>query len=974
MISNEIHPLPESSCIWLERHAPELLETLQRTWIMYCEAVLTEGLSVPQNADFVACLVRVWAYSDFVAELCVREPVLLADLLEQGDLHRDYRAQEYREHLQAVMARVRDEEHLMDVLRHQRKREMLRIAWRDLAGWAGLQETLRDLSLLADACVDTALDRIYTWACRDWGTPYSETGQQQRLVVLGMGKLGAYELNFSSDIDLIFAFPEHGSTRNNKAISNEEFFTRVAQRLIHVIGTGTYQGRVYRVDMRLRPYGESGPLVMCFDAVEDYYQSQGREWERYAMIKARVIGGDLVAGNQLIRMLRPFTYRRYLDFGAFESLREMKIMIAQEVARKGMESNIKLGPGGIREIEFIGQAFQLIRGGREAELQVRGIVPVLKLLARKKYLPVFVTEQLLHAYEFLRRVENRLQALADEQTHTLPDEEPEQKRLALAMGYADWNAFTRALHRHRQHVQEHFEQIFAAPQAEKQTAMDSEWFALWQDSIERAAAVSLLQENGYEDPEYVLGLLRGFHESSAYRARSEQGQARIDHLMPLLLGAIVGAEHQDECLLRIINMLEAIAGRSAYLSLLVENPMALSQLVRLFTISPWIAELLSQHPVLLDELLDPRALYAPLSRVDLNEEMRSLLEQVDADDLEQQMERLRYFKQSGILHVAAADVAGVMPLMVVSDHLTEIAEVVLEKVLDIARGTFVRRHGRPSCLVEGKIDYPGFAIIGYGKLGGIELGYGSDLDLVFLHDSRGEQQFTEGPKVIDNGMFFARLGQRIIHILNAHTPSGILYEVDMRLRPSGASGLLVSDMEAYAHYQREEAWTWEHQALVRARHVAGDQRIAQQFWRIRTEILCKERDPARLQQEVRDMRERMRSELGGKDPERFDLKQGHGGIADIEFLVQYLILRWAYREPDLCMYTDNIRQLQALGDKGILSASEVQRLSDAYRAYRARGHHLVLQDAPAIVPAAEFRPERGAVTAAWERIMTESPD
>ncbi len=936
-------------------------------------AALTYGIQLPELPDKTD---MVWACSDWLAEQCVRYPQMLDDLLCSGDLRRAYLPGEYHNKCLATVNGANNEQTLGAALRHTARREKVRIAWRDLAGWADLDETLRELSWLADACLDAALQRLHEWLREEQGTAHNSDGVPQHLMVLGMGKLGGSELNFSSDIDLIFTYPEDGQADGPRHLSNQEYFTRLGQRLINAMSDITAEGYVFRVDMRLRPYGESGPLAVSFDALEEYYQTHGREWERYALIKARAVAGDVAAGEQALQRLRPFVYRRYLDYGTFEALREMKDMIRREVERKGLHGNIKLGPGGIREIEFIGQAFQLIRGGREPALQSRQILRTLEQLAERGHLPHYVSHDLREAYIFLRRAENRLQELADQQTHTLPVEPIPRAQLAVAMNYADWESFSHALDQHTKRVQEYFDQVFVAPQThEHSTVSDTpDLNALWQGNLNEIQAHSVLATAGFDDPAEASRLCARLREGHTYRALSNQGRARMDRLMPLLLGAISATPHPTTTLLRLIQILEAIARRTAYLALLAENPLALSQLVKLCAASPWITRLLARQPVLLDELLDPRTLYAPLNRHALERDLAERLSAIADDDLEQQMETLRQFKQAAVLHVAAADVAGAMPLMVVSDHLTDIAEVVLTQALWLAWNHLTARHGVPQYTLDGVTHNAGFAIIGYGKLGGIELGYGSDLDLVFLHDSAGDQQHSSGQqssgqKAIDNAVFFARLGQRIIHILSAQTPSGTLYEVDMRLRPSGTSGLLVSNLAAYADYQCNEAWTWEHQALVRARVVAGSATCATTFNELRHEILARHRDTAVLRKEVAEMRKRMRAELGLHQAGYFDLKQQQGGIADIEFMVQYGVLAWTSDHPALADFTDNIRQLQGFAAAGLMPEHDVQQLSNAYRAYRAALHRLTLQEEPAQVSDTEFRDERAAVTRLWHAVM-----
>lgn len=937
---------------------PPLRGQVALYWERYSAATQDAGLPLPRHPETLRMLARTWAYSGFIAHNCIEHPELLQELLESGDLLLGYAPDRHRRQTTRALARVCGDGELDRVLRRLRRREMLRIAWRDLAGWATLDETLHELSWLAEALIDGALGQLHAQLVQTWGTPHGAgNSAPQSLIVLGMGKLGAYELNFSSDIDLIFAYPEEGSTRGRRArVSNEEFFTELGKKLVQCLSTPTEDGFVFRTDMRLRPFGSSGPLVMSFEQMEDYYQSQGREWERYAMIKARPVAGDRERGYQLLKALRPFIYRRYLDFNVFESLREMKAMINQEVAKRDLEDNIKLGPGGIREIEFIGQTFQLIRGGREPALQEQQLLRILHRLAAAGHLPAEAVAELDGAYRFLRRVENRLQMTADQQTHQLPTDEMGRLRLAHSMGFPQWEPFAATLAEHRARVQRHFNQVFNVPRQAAATAREQpaqDFTVLWTGALAPPQAAALLVKAGFSDGEELcrrLGLLR---DSYTYRTLSPRGRTRMDRVIPLLLDRAAAAPQPDITLIRLLDLVEQIARRTAYLALLGENTVVLEQLVRLCAASPWISDLLARQPLLLDELIDPRTLYAPLDRAALERELWTVLETIAPDDVEQQMEALRHFKQSNVLRVAAADVMEVMPLMVVSDHLTEIAEVVLAAVLKLAASHLMQRRSATGATLD-----RGFAIVAYGKLGGIELGYGSDLDLVFLHAADHDTALAQQ---------YARLAQRIIHLLNTHTPSGILYEVDLRLRPSGSSGLLVSSLAAFEEYQRESAWTWEHQALVRARAVAGDPTVADEFRRIRTETLARPRDPEVLRREVSDMRERMRRELSRGGAGRFDLKQDRGGIADIEFIVQYAVLRWGHGHPQLLRWTDNIRLLETLAQLGLLPPDDAHALIDAYRAYRARVHRLALQEQEgSVVDAADFTASRAAVARAWD--------
>ncbi|MCB1874374.1 MAG: bifunctional [glutamate--ammonia ligase]-adenylyl-L-tyrosine phosphorylase/[glutamate--ammonia-ligase] adenylyltransferase [Chromatiales bacterium] len=935
-------------------------------WERYCENAERVGIVPPERGPLFDSLIHVWAYSEFVAKACARRPEMLAELLQSGDLLVDYDSDRHRIGLRRRLRDLQNPQQLARELRRFREREMVRIAWRDIAGWAEVEETLVDVSRLAEVCVDEALGLLQAWQEQHWGRPRDARGNVLHLLVIGMGKLGAYELNFSSDIDLIFAFPGSGDTDGPRSISNEEFFTRVARDLMDTIGSTTADGFVFRVDARLRPFGDSGPLVLSFGAMEDYYQSQAREWERYAMVKARPISGEPQDRKRLMDTLRPFVYRRYLDFGAFESLREMKAMIVQELERRDMGDNVKLGLGGIREIEFIGQAFQLIRGGRVPELRERSILAILARLPRLGLLPEYASQQLIGAYRFLRLTENRLQQWRDRQTHILPEDPVARRRLAASLGFPDWKTFQRALNHHRERVHAQFDQVFAAPQENADAAQDG-LAAAWAAPVGDAAAIGVLQRAGFTEGAAVLGQLENLRSSHISRAMSAVGQARLDRLMPLLLGAVAATAHPDETLRRVLGLVEHILRRSSYLALLADNPLALSQLVRLSDASPWIVRLLTRYPLLLDELLDPRTLYAEPSRAEREAELALLLQRLDDDDLEQQMERLRQFAKGNALRVAAAEITEVLPLMKVSDQLSEIAEVVLVEALGLAWQQLEKRHGSPRC--QGYT--PGMAVLAYGKLGGLELGYGSDLDLVFIHDSQGADAYTDGAKPIPNEVFFARLGQRIIHLLETPTAAGMAYEVDMRLRPNGNAGALVASLDTFDRYQHSEAWTWEHQALVRARVVAGKPTLGERIEAVRQDVLSQPREAGELRQKVVEMREKMRAELGSRKPGVFHLKQDEGGIADIEFMVQYGALLWAWKYPSLIRYTDNIRILEALASAGLMSPQDSLDLADAYRAFRGAVHRNSLQELPGEVAESALADQRDKVRKIWSRWMAD---
>ena len=919
---------------------------------------------------------RAFVLSDFLRETAGRYPQLIAALCETGALQRAPDRDECLADWRAEAGEVADEDGLMKALRRFRRRYMFRVIWRDLLGLASLEETFHSMSCLAEICIEEALDWLYRDSCRQWGTPVGRaSGTPQRLVVLAMGKLGAGELNVSSDIDLMFAFPENGQTQgaNIRTMENQQFFVRLGQRLVQVLDKPTAEGFVFRTDMRLRPYGNSGALALSFAAMETYYQDQGRDWERYAMIKARAVAGDLDAGEALMAALSPFVYRRYIDFSAFESLRAMKAMISREVRRKGLEDNIKLGAGGIREVEFIVQAFQLIRGGKDRDLQSRQLLPVLAALGRHQLLPAEVIDSLAGAYRFLRRTEHALQGIADRQTQSLPQEPLDQWRVAEIMGFPAWDDFLETLRQHRETVSYHFANIIAAePEEEALGAVDETWSELWNGELDSESAIDWLTRQGYETPEDSFRRLTTLRKGRPVRTMQTQARQRLNRFMPVLLQALVAVERPSLTLERVLLLVEAVLRRSAYLVLLNENPAALEQLVRLCGASPWIAEQLADTPLLLDELLNSESLYSPPQKAELQDDLRQQLLRIPEDDLESQMECLRHFKKAHVLRVAASEVRGTLALMKVSDYLTWIAEVVLEHVVVLAWTGLVDRHGRPQSDQDTGSDI-GFAVIGYGKLGGIELGYTSDLDLVFIH-SASPMGATDGDKPIDNAVFFTRLGQRIVHILSTQTPSGQLYEVDMRLRPSGNSGLLVSGFDAFERYQYEGAWTWEHQALVRARWVAGSARVGERFEALRAAVLCHRRDVEALRREVVQMRDKMRQALATPtvaegSPSVFHLKQDPGGIIDIEFMVQFLILAWACNHPELTRYSDNIRQLETLRDCAILDTDVVERLIDIYIAMRSTIHRRALQKQNSQVGADQFVGERRYVVDCWTRTM-----
>ncbi len=894
---------------------------------------------VAAHRDASSELARTLALSEFATETAVTRPDAFVALLESGAYERSPPV----DFVGSALDPVTDVDALKSQLRRLRNAAMLHIIWHDLNGRADVAETTQSLTRLADQLIDAAVTRLYAWSVARDGQPIGADDVEQRLVVIALGKLGAGELNLSSDVDLIFAYPEDGETRTGER-TNQQFFIRLAQQLVQVLDAITVDGFVFRVDMRLRPYGDSGALVLSFDALERYYEEQGRDWERYAWIRARPCAGDVAAGRRLIDDLRPFVFRRYLDFGAIQALREMKGRIDAERSRAAMRDDVKLGPGGIREVEFTAQMHQLIWAGRQPALQCSGVVETLEALATQRLLPRDRADRLAAAYRFLRNVEHRLQAIRDEQTQRLPVSDLDRARVAAGMGFADFARFVTALDVHRSHVSDAFQSLIQDAEPPSQR-----WRQPWLAG-DAAALAGELATAGFGDAGELTGLLRGLCTTRDRPWVGGEGRARLDALIPSLLTEAEKTARPALALARLVPLLEATLRRSAYYVLLLENPAALRLLVEICAASRWLADALALHPALLDELLDPALLYTVPDIDALRLDLRARLRVAD-DGEEAQLEVLRTFKEAHEFRAAACEVRGILPLMNVSDYLTFLAEVILQEALQIAwRRTAETLSAPPDA----------FAIVGFGKLGGLELGPGSDLDIVFVHDLDAR-----------HNRFLHRFVRRLLHVLMARTHSGGLYEIDTRLRPSGQAGTMVSSLAAFAQYQSRDAWVWEHQALVRARPVAGDAAVRAEFVRIRRDILCRVRDREQLRAAIIDMRRRIADSAHGL----VDIKREPGGIVDIEFMVQYLVLAWAAEHPALADWTDNVRILEAAAGVGLLEAKTATALKDAYLALRAERHREAL-DIPDDGRAREILDRYGVlIRQQWNALlMPDTPD
>ncbi len=844
-------------------------------------------------------------------------------------------------------ADIVDEASLKRALRFCRKAVLSRLILRDLNGLADLKEVMLTTSMLAEVSLHTANSYLASWLSEDYGQPevsIINPESRQSLMIIGMGKLGGYELNVSSDIDLIFTYESSGRTDGENPLSHQEYFTKLAKRLIHVIDDLTADGFVFRVDMRLRPFGSEGALVCSFDALEQYYQKYGREWERYAWIKGRVITGDA----SVERLLRPFIYRKYLDYGALANMRDLKKQIQDEVYRKDLHDNIKLGRGGIREIEFIAQAFQLMRGGQEHVLQVRPTLTALNHLAQIGHLSQTVVDSLSEAYVFLRNLEHRLQYYEDKQTHELPTDDQVRAVIVKALGYADWAELITHLSRYRQFVAKQFDAVFAYDM--EPAVQDSATLAVWQQQLEVTVAKERLSGLGYQDPEAAYGYLDSFRKNHRYKHLPEVSVKRLDLLMPSVIEICGKRNNANACLQRMVDLIETICRRASYLAFFAEYPQVLGRLVAMVGASPWIASYLSQHPILLDSMTENASFDAEtgFDIASLEAEITEKMQWLEGDT-EQQMNALREFQQQQLFAMARKDVIEDLPLQILSDQLCQLADLILRVVVKVVWPMIKGAH----------LDQPKFAIIAYGKHGGRELSYLSDLDLVFIYDD----DHPEAREV------YSRFGMRIINWLNTMTSSGILYETDMQLRPDGNSGLLVISIQGFERYQREKAWVWEHQALTRARFAVGDEAVGQAFEKVREEILLQPRDLDDLKAKVLDMRERMKGAYRYVEG-LFDLKKSLGGMVDIEFIVQYLVLAYAHKYPELLKNAGNLNILMTCSKVGLIPETLAKSAAGAYLELRKQQHAIRLQGtADAKVPEASMQTLVDNVRSLWQFVF-----
>ncbi|MEM9242429.1 MAG: bifunctional [glutamate--ammonia ligase]-adenylyl-L-tyrosine phosphorylase/[glutamate--ammonia-ligase] adenylyltransferase [Pseudomonadota bacterium] len=903
----------------------------------------------PEDERFTTQLKNVLLASNFAYSQWFARPKNLITLYESNDFNRLANRSRLSTLLQQRFESCHDINTLKQQLRHFYHYQLIRIIWHDINQLADLKTIMFNISILADVCIIQTLDFLQPYLEHDYGIPVDKKGNRQQLQVMAMGKLGANELNLSSDIDLIFCYPEEGKL--NDTLDNQQFFTRLVQQFIDVLQDLTADGFAYRVDTRLRPYGLSGAIVMSLNALVDYYQNEARDWERYAMIKVRMVYGDHEVNQRLKTILRKFTYSLYIDFSVMESLRNLKKIITKVVNSKNMTNNIKLGKGGIREIEFIAQLFQLIHGGHDYTLQVPNLLTALKHLEQKSYIKN--TTELRNAYVFLRILEHHLQAMDNQQTHSFPEDIEIQQRIALSLNIDSRQQLLLKLDHYRQIVSDYFAKVIEKPNSAMFSPKKITPSAVYNSNTFKKTAIDWQQR---------------FQEKEL----NALDKNRLLHFIAEVQKIAANYNKAETTLDRVFSIAESLLQNSEYFLVFEENPTTLLTLVALCHASAWISKQIMLHPVLLAEMLNEERLYLIPDAAHMQQSLAEQLEQIDFQHDDDVLTIFRHFRQRQVFHIAASDVMGKLDIMRVSDGLTNIAIAVLRGALAQAWEKMTDKYGYPQ-RDDGNPCAMDFIIIAYGKLGGIELSYESDLDLVFVHDAN-EQALTIRTDqfnfdAISGAQFYTRLTKELLHILSAQTSSGKLYTIDTRLRPNGLSGLPVPSFTAFAKYQQESAWTWEHQALVRARVVAGDKTLAEKFVQLRDRILSQQRDIKKLKKEVISMHKRVTQADKKQARDIFNLKKSRGGMMDIEFIAQYLVLAWSHKIPELLMFTDNIRIFETCESAGLIPRRQIDQLCNAYRDLRRTSHRLALQYLPEQVPKTEFIALRKHVRNSWKQLI-----
>jgi glutamate-ammonia-ligase adenylyltransferase len=922
------------------------------------EAALAET-GLDGDKRFVEELQRLALASNYAATQLGKYPDLLNELHHCTDWQLDEAT------LEQSLQDLVDENAIKQQLRLFRHRKMLRILYLDQCLDAAVEDTLQRLTDLADALIRQALARAEALLSAKHGQPFDQLGDPMQLNIIGMGKLGGGELNFSSDIDLICVYAEEGQLKGFGQHEHSQYFANVTRLFKKLLNDATADGFVYRVDLRLRPWGDSGPPVLSHAAFEHYYQLHGREWEQYAMVKARVITGSDSDRKYLQSILRPFVYRRYHDYRVFDGLAQLKKKIDQQARSKHELNNLKTGRGGIREIEFYVQAFQILKGGRNHSLQTPSLFQAMRVIDEQNITEHDELDTMRSAYCFLRRLENHVQMMDDQQTHDIPTNENHRQRIAIQMGFADWDALDIELQRRQAQVSSIFESLFV----QQDQASDKHDTPLHLNEIDADSHLKQVRELGFADCEDIHARLQAFYASKAFLFMSDKAKQRFHCFFPRLLKLVARQPSQLELLDKMLSLLSSIAGRSVYFELLYQHETLMEKLVDLFNGSNWIASEVTRYPMLLESILYPEHLENRFDPDYLAHSLKVQLHNISGD-IELELDVLRQFKRAHTIEIASASLADEIDSAQVANHLSQLAGIILRAVYDLAWRELTASYGSPRCRIEGETRTAGFAILAYGKLGGRELHYQSDLDIVFVHDSDGDEQVTDGDKAIDNSMFFARLGQKIISKITLLTPAGKLYEIDTRLRPDGASGMLSSPLQVFRHYQLNNAWVWEHQALVRARWIAGNPDLNAAFENIRREVIQQPRQDAELKREIVNMRQRMYEAKKPPEGETINIKHSRGCMVDIEFMVQYLVLRHANKFASLCESTDNIGLIGTLFDLGLIS-NEDRGMADVYQTYHRWLQALVIQDRPAELPRIQIEREIALVRQCWDRMFSD---
>lgn len=891
-----------------------------------------------------------------------------------------------REAMTERLASIDNADILDDAMRRLRREVMVTVAVRDITGLADFHEVVETMTALAEETLTAAVRVNARALAARFGVPCDEEGKPQDLLVVGMGKLGGAELNASSDIDLVFVYDESGETRAlgefasaRRSITNHEFFDKLARRVIASINDLDGTGFVFRVDMRLRPFGDSGPLVVSSAMLEEYLYSEGRDWERFAWLKGRVVNRAVFmeaadfsqAVKNLESLVRPFVFRKYVDFSAISALARIHEMIRAETTRReaGRDKgvNIKLGSGGIREIEFICQTFQIIRGGREPTLRGRTTAPMLAELARLGSLTPENARRLTEDYYFLRNLEHALQYVDDKQTQTMPVDPTALVDLAAMVGYTT-NALMRKLSAIRAYVGQTFDSIFHTEKPRD----DDGWPTGWRSGDESvtAALTESLGTAGFTQAEPLAQRILKMMRSRLLPARTPQAREQLARLVKSIAGKAAGwaqlresTVSPDEVFDRYLRLIEVVIGRPTYVALLNQYPDAADRVGRMLAVSRWAADYITEHPLVLDELVDLRAPriddYTPVDRSLWLEVLRARMKALDGDR-ERQLNLLRDAHHGALFHLLMADIDGRLSVERLADQLSALADAVLAAVLELAWESIPSRHR----------DYPRFAVIGYGKLGGKELGYASDLDLIFLYDD-------DDPAAEGN---YVKLVRRMLSWLTMQTSSGILFDIDLRLRPNGENGLIVSSMEMFRRYQRNDdgngAWAWEHQALTRARFCAGDPEVGAAFEEERRHILMLPREPGDVAAGVLEMRAKMLEGHPNKTA-LFDVKHDRGGMVDLEFIVQYLVLAFSAKHHELVNNFGTTLLTEMAANLGLIDKDLAMQSVSAYRHYRniqreirlSRGETVKARVEPAVV-----QNDYPAVLALWREVFgTDEP-